>query len=92
MNTETNHGCNKMNGIHFDLKFIDNFTNSINFTITCRIDIDLFKMFSHWIWGIFNVQIQSEKGTNSCKLFVILKLQTYLKFISGVVVHSVCHY
>ena len=24
--------------------------------------IVLFKMFSCWIWGIFNVQIQSERG------------------------------
>ena len=45
-------------------------------------------MFSRWILGIFNVQIQSEEGTNSSKLFVTLKLKTYLIFISGVVVHS----
>ena len=33
-------------------------------------------------------------GTNSCrpKLFVILKLKTYLIFIGGIVVRSVCHY
>ena len=24
--------------------------------------IGLFKMFSRWIWGIFNIQIQSDKG------------------------------
>ena len=25
-------------------------------------DIGLFKMFSRWIWGIFNIQIQSDRG------------------------------
>ena len=24
--------------------------------------IGLFKMFSRWIWGIFNIQIQSDRG------------------------------
>ena len=24
--------------------------------------IGLFKMFSRWIWGIFNIKIQSERG------------------------------
>ena len=42
--------------------------------------------------GIFKVQIQSERGTNSWKLFAILKLKTYLIFISGVVVHSEWRY
>ena len=32
------------------------------------------------------------RGTNACNLCVIIKLKTYLIFISGVVVHSVCHY
>ena len=26
--------------------------------------IGLFKMFSLWIWGIFNIQIQSDRGHN----------------------------
>ena len=26
------------------------------------IHIGLFKMFSRWIWGIFNIQIQSDRG------------------------------
>ena len=54
------------------------------------LSIGLFKMFSSWIWGIIKYRVKG--GTNSCKLFVILKLKTYLIFISGFVVHSVCHY
>ena len=27
--------------------------------------IGLFKMFSRWIWGIFNIQIQSDRGHKS---------------------------
>ena len=26
------------------------------------VDIGLFKMFSRWIWGSFNIQIQSDRG------------------------------
>ena len=29
---------------------------------------------------------------NSCNLCVVIKLNIYLIFISGVVVHAVCHY
>ena len=29
----------------------------------------LFKMFSRWIWGIFNIQIQSDRG-HKLKLFM----------------------
>ena len=36
--------------------------------------IGLFKVFSCWIFGILNIQIQREGGTNSCELFVLLKL------------------
>ena len=52
----------------------------------------LFKIFLRLILGIFNVQIQYEGGTNSCKLCIILKLKTCLIFISRVVVHCWCHY
>ena len=31
--------------------------------------IGLFKMFSRWIWGIFNIQIQSDRG-HKLRLFV----------------------
>ena len=31
-------------------------------TIPLCPSIGLFKMFSHWIWGIFNIQIQSDRG------------------------------
>ena len=27
-----------------------------------KYNIGLFKMFSRWIWGIFNIQIQSDRG------------------------------
>ena len=27
-----------------------------------KVSIGLFKMFSHWIWGIFNIHIQSDRG------------------------------
>ena len=32
--------------------------------LTCKkmCAIGLFKMFSRWIWGIFNIQIQSDRG------------------------------
>ena len=30
--------------------------------IKVRTCIGLFKMFSRWIWGIFNIQIQSDRG------------------------------
>ena len=42
--------------------------------------------------GHFNVQIQSERGAQIQASDVILKLKTYLIFISRVVVHSVCLY
>ena len=36
-----------------------------------NLAIGIFKMFSHWILGIFNVQIQSTRGTNSCTLLYV---------------------
>ena len=38
--------------------------NTANGTRACTAHtcIGLFKMFSHWIWGIFNIQIQSDRG------------------------------
>ena len=56
--------------------------------LSINIDIGLFKMFSHWILGFFNMI----GGTNSCKLCVTLKLKAYLIFISGILAHSVSHY
>ena len=33
-------------------------------------NIGLFKMFSRWIWGIFNIQIQSDRG-HKLMLFMV---------------------
>ena len=43
-----------------------------------------FEEFSMFIYRV-------KGGTDSCKCVVILKLKTYVKFISGVVVYSMCH-
>ena len=44
-------------------------------------------------FGAFSMfKYRAKGGTNVCKLCVIIKLKTYLIFISGIVVHVVCHY
>ena len=53
----------------------------------------VFSKCFHAGFGASSVFKQSVKeGTNSFKLFAVFKLKTYFIFISGVVVHSVCHY
>ena len=54
--------------------------------------IGLFKMFSHRIWGIFNIQIQSERGHKFIRIMYHIKVKTYLIFVSEVVVHSLHHF
>ena len=39
-------------------------------------------MYSRWIWGIFNVQIQTKWGHKVCNLWIILKSQAVL-FVWG---------
>ena len=34
------------------------------------MDIGIFKMFLRWIWGIFNIQIQSNRG-HRLMLFIV---------------------
>ena len=51
--------------------------------------IGLFKFVSRWSLGIFNVQIQSERV--NFLSYIKIKHVKYLIFISGVMVHSVCH-
>ena len=34
----------------------------VQYLFLCRYDIGLFEMFSRWIWGIFNIQIQRDRG------------------------------
>ena len=74
-------------------------SKSILYCAQCHIELDingkyilfLSKCFSAEFWIIFNVQIQSERGSQiSCKRCVIAKLRTYLIFISEIVVHCVC--
>ena len=36
--------------------------NTLPQNICISSSIGLFKMFSRWIWGIFNIQIQSDRG------------------------------
>ena len=48
--------------------------------------------FHSWFWGFLTFKYRVKGGTNSCNLSGILKLKAYLIFISGVVVHSACHY
>ena len=40
--------------------------------------IGLFKKFLPWIWGIFNVQIQSERGRKFMKLMCHIKVKDLL--------------
>ena len=42
------------------------------YTMESKIEqyISLFKMFSRWIWGIFNIQIQSDRG-HKLMLFMV---------------------
>ena len=41
------------------------------------LTIGLFKMFSGWIWGIFNIQIQSDRG-NKLMLFMFQNKDKHL--------------
>ena len=50
------------------------------------------KCFPIIFWAFSEFKYTGKGVTNSCNLWVIIKLNTYLIFISGGVVHSVCHY
>ena len=50
------------------------------------------KCFRAGFWAFSELKHIVKGVTNSCNLLVIIKLNTYLIFVSGVVVHSVCHY
>ena len=48
-------------------------------------------MFSHWIWGIFNIQIQTERGHKLMEIICHIKFKDLLDIYKWVMVHSVCH-
>ena len=54
--------------------------------------IGLFKCFRSGSWAFATFKYRVKGDTNLCKVFVILKLKTYLISIGGVVVHFVRHY
>ena len=54
--------------------------------------IGLLNCFHAGFWAFSELKYTVKGVTNSCNLRVIIKLNTYLIFISGVVVHFVCHY
>ena len=47
----------------------------------CKVPIGLFKMFSRWIWGIFNIQIHSDRG-HKLMLFMFQNKDKDLLFFS----------
>ena len=68
---------------------------------TCAVRVIIFgSSTTYWSFqnvfvldfGLFQSSNTVKGVTNSCNLWVIRKLNTYLIFVSGVVVHSVCHY
>ena len=48
-------------------------------------------VFALDVWTFSTLKYRVKGGTNSCNLWVILKLKTYSIFINEVVVHSVYH-
>ena len=52
----------------------------------------LFKKFYAGFGESLMFKFKVKGSTNLCNLSVIFKLKNYLIFVSGVVVHSVCHY
>ena len=78
---------------HLDLLFVfcKECLKCFIYTAKLYTSIGLFKMFLRWIWGIFNIQIQSDRGHKLMLLCFKIKTKTYLVFISMVVIHSACH-
>ena len=52
----------------------------------------IFQCFLGGFGAFSTFQYRVKDGTYPCNLGVISKLETYLIFISGVVVHLACHY
>ena len=52
--------------------------------------IGLFKMFSRWIWGIFNIQIQSDRG-HKLMLFMFKNKDKDLLGVLSVWLWSILH-
>ena len=58
----------------------------------CNSDYWSFQNVFTLDFGHLTFKYRGKRRTNSCKLFVILKLKTYLTLVSGAMVHSVSHY